>query len=309
MTGLASSVSRSVVIAICTYRRVGLLPNLLNEVMAQVRELPERFSVRVIVIDNDPDGSAGELLSQLRERMAVDFRHYHEAVPGVGNARNLAFSLVEQGEWLVFFDDDQIPATNWLQSLLESPDRFSGELFVGPVRPLLPDAYPSWAEGAWAWSRREYADGAVRRHAGFGNILISPSALADDACRVSTPYLNGPGEDTSVTSALSERGFILTHVRDAAAWEPVTPDRLRISWVTARARNAGRVWATMSLERKRGVPRLVLSGGGLIVCAVYFWIRSLTSRNSRYLVRSKAKMATAYGYLLAIRRRASTEVD
>jgi len=289
-----------VVIALCTYKRANLLPALIEKLSIQIRELSSDFTVRIAVIDNDPEGSAKSQLDNIcRILSGVEFTYCHEPARGVGNARNRAFSLAEDYEWLALFDDDQIPGPNWLRSLLEAPGRLPGDLFVGPVRPRLPRDRPDWAEGAWAWSRPEFDDGALRDHAGFGNILLSPSVLKDVACKVPESFLEGPGEDTAVTSALSARGFKIVHVLDAWAWETVSTDRLSVPWVIARSRNAGRVWAMLAFEGKGNRVRLVLSLARLLSRAGGFGIRALVRHRSADVVRAKAQLATAHGYLSA----------
>ncbi|MDQ0031443.1 hypothetical protein J2S89_003298 [Arthrobacter bambusae] len=295
-------VRRAAVIAICTYKREGLLPRLLDEIYRQVKELSPGFVVRILVIDNDPEGSASSCLDLRRSAVDKDlFTYCHEPNPGVGHARNLAFSSVTEGEWLIFFDDDQMPGPAWLQEFLAAPDLWQGDVFVGPVRPRLPDEYPNWAEGAWAWSRPEYADGAVRRHAGFGNILISPSALQNSVCKVPRPFLNGPGEDTAVTSALTAEGYKIVHVLGAWAWEAVTADRLEIRWVMDRRKAAGRVWARLVLDGHSGSASLAVSFVGLVARALLLRVRAAIHRSPSDAVRANAHLATAAGYVLEIR--------
>lgn len=291
---------RSSVVAICTYKRPLLLPALLRIVAAQIAKLPPEYQVRVVVIDNDPASSAREQVSLFMGAMQLTYSH--QPTQGVGHARNMAFSMVRAGEWLIFFDDDQIPCENWLLSLLCAPDRFEADIFVGPVRPILAPGYPEWAEGAWAWGRPEYADGQTRDHAGFGNIMLSPEALDSPACRVAPPFLQGPGEDTSVTKALSELGFRIAHVLAAAALEPVTEDRMTVSWVVARHRTAGSVWAELSLRSWNGRVRLLLSFVLIVLRVAGLRSRSILTKSCRDEVRSKALLALATGYIDTVSR-------
>lgn len=295
--------SRSALIAVCTYKRIHLLPNLLAVIALQIAELPPEYKVRVALIDNDPDSSAGSELDKLSVLFKLGDLHYcHEQAPGVGNARNRAFSLAQAEEWLIFFDDDQVPCELWLKTLMQAPSRLTGDVFVGPVRPVMPVDYPLWAEGAWAWSRPEYRDGQLRDHAGFGNIMLSPSALLDPACRVVPSFLNGPGEDTSVTSALMQRGFQIVHVRDAAATELVTKERLSVAWVLARSRTAGQTWAQLALETRTGRTRLGVSFAILLCRALALRTKAIAMKSMRDEVRSKAYLSTALGYVSAMTR-------
>lgn len=290
------------VIVICTYKRIKLLSSLIEMIATQIAQLPSEYVVRIAVIDNDPEGSAVEHLTALKSRLHASgtvLDVHHEPNRGVGHARNRAFSVVTDDEWLIFFDDDQIPAPAWLRSLLDASGSYTGDIYVGPVRPTLPPSYPKWAEGAWAWSRPEFADGELRDHAGFGNIMLSPSALSDPSCRVSPPFVDGPGEDTSVTSALSKRGFRIVHVRSAGACEPVTEDRLTVAWVLARNRSAGRAWAKLTLNNRKGTVRLAFSFCRLLCDGTILGVRAVVRGSSRDAICAKARLATAAGYVSA----------
>lgn len=288
------------VVAVCTFRRVGMLRPLIEIIAGQIARLPTEYKVRVAVIDNDPDGSAREEIGKLIARLG-DFAlsYHHEAEPGVGFARNLAFTLVRGQEWLIFFDDDQVPDPDWLSSLLHAAAAGAGDLYVGPVRPVMPMFCPKWAEGGWAWARPEFHDGEFRGHAGFGNIMLSPKSLADPLCRVGEDYLHGPGEDTSVTLALAAKGYRIVHVLAASASEPVSPERISVPWVLERHRKAGRIWAQTQLSSKEKTLRLSLSLIRLLASGAVLGLKGFASGNSRDRVRARTKIATAGGYLEA----------
>ena len=292
---------RKAVIAVCTFRRVPLLRPLVHELMEQIAKLPEYWRARVVVIDNDPKGSALQELSRIaRDYDDKCFSYVHESRAGVGYARNLAFTLAGVAEWLIFFDDDQLPDESWLSQLLSAGSSGRGELYVGPVRPSLPKDCPAWARGGWAWARPEFSDGEYRSHAGFGNILISPVALSDPSCKVKAAFIQGPGEDTSVTSELVAKGYRIVHVSGASAAEPVPVQRLNMPWVLARQRAAGKVWAQLQLSGRKPAARLCLSFLRLLVNAASLGLRGLALRSSRDCAKARAKVAIARGYVDAV---------
>lgn len=303
MTALRGGPSelREAVIVVCTFKRVLMLRPLVLAIMEQIVGLRDEFRVRLVVIDNDPEGSAlDELASISRRYDNTRFSYLHEDKPGVGNARNLAFTLVRDNEWLIFFDDDQIPGESWLSELLCAGLSGRGDLYVGPVRPSLPEDCPDWAEGGWAWARAEFRDGESRNHAGFGNIMISPTVLSDPSCQVKDDFLNGPGEDTSVTCELVAKGYRIVHVLGASATEPVPVERLNMPWVLARHRNAGRVWARLQLDSRRRTIRLGFSLLRLGIAAVTLSLRGVALRSSLHRAKARAAMATIQGYCDAL---------
>jgi|GEM_PF-6245772 len=227
----------SLVIAICTYKRPASLAKALGLILDQAASSGTR--VRIVVIDNDPLGTAFDTVDVLASRSVergIEVLYQHEPRRGVGYARNRAFTLARAGEWLLFFDDDQRPSAGWLDAFAAKTRASDEGIWTGPVIPQPSQAWPSWASDGWAWgsSRNSHQDGAVRRTCGFGNVLISPAVLADEDCIVPAGFASGAGEDTVVTLKLSSKGWQIRQLNAARAVECVGPERLTKSWVRRR---------------------------------------------------------------------------
>lgn len=248
-----------VVIGVCTYKRVSQLVVLLAELQRQIASCSD-WNVRIIVADNDEDMAAKHPVHKIAQDLpGIGMEYISVPEKGVGFARNAIFDSVGDDELLIFFDDDQEPCPTWLSVLLEGHLRHPEEVLVGPVIPVLPEDVPRWAVDPAAWGGRKQTDGSLRRHAGFGNILLPRSALASGLCRVPEPFLRGPGEDTYITLSLSSAGFVIRYVDAARAVEPVANERLSIPWLRQRATVSAETWVEVVRLTGGSKARLIAS--------------------------------------------------
>jgi hypothetical protein len=255
--------SDKLVIAVCTRRRMAGLAELVPELMSQIVGAGLQPNIRLLIVDNDSEGSAKPTVDFLQSAFdGVEMAYVVEARGGVGYARNRAFSERRAGEWLIFFDDDQLPGAEWLGSFWAVLKEGRQGMWSGPVTPVFDTDTPGWGGEGWPWGseRGLLADGSDQMSAGFGNILMSPACLDHPACRVTEEFLEGPGEDTLVTLALRRVGFVITFVSAPRATEKVEKSRLTKEWVLARSYAGGRAWAkAMSTRGVGGMARVVLS--------------------------------------------------
>lgn len=292
--------ANKVVLCICTFRRTALVSSLLPELGKQIRTL-SNWSIRIVIVDNDINESAGpavQLFANEFEDLSVQY--ICEPAVGVGNARNAGFEALQQDEAIIFFDDDQHPSSTWLYELIDKYERFPKEILVGPVIPVLPDGSPEWTRGAWAWGRRELPDGSTRKQAGFGNILIPASAASLALCRVPTEFLQGPGEDTVLSTILAKSGVVIRQVAAAKAYEPVSIDRLSVEWVRERARISGQTWVRVVRSTGGSSVRLALSSLKLAFSLAILKFRSVLTDDPTSEVKAAVIRSRLRGYIESI---------
>jgi len=98
-------------IAICapTFRRPDGLRRLLTA-LGSLEFADPQPRIEVIVVDNDPDRSGGEVCERLRDAFRWELRYEVEARRGVVHGRNRALELVSpDSDWIAFIDDDEVP--------------------------------------------------------------------------------------------------------------------------------------------------------------------------------------------------------
>lgn len=223
-------------VVIPSYRRPELLARALRSCLAQ-RGVESPFEI--VVVDNDPAASAEAIVAEIAATAAVSVRRVHEMRPGISHARNTGVAAA-RGRYLVFLDDDEEPAPDWLASFVATIKKTGADLAVGPV-------YPRFAAGdAGPFCRRKYTRDAgvptgtrLARWAGIGNTILDKSrCFAVDAPFDPALGLTG-GEDTVFLHQLLRSGRSLVWCAEAAVFETVPADRLDPKYLLRRAFRGG----------------------------------------------------------------------
>lgn len=246
MDGVESGSSEVVVVGVLTYRRPDSLARLLPELVAQVDRL-ERGSAcaaRVLVVDNDPSGSARSLVEALQPRV----RYAHEPTPGIAVARARAVLEAHDADVLVFIDDDEEPRPGWLVQMVgtwRSHGRPAG--VAGRVLPVYPGEMDPWVAAGGFFTRRSYPTGTRVPAASSANLLLDLALLRRlDLTFDSRLGLRG-GEDTLLTRTLTARGHDLIWCNEAEVTNVIPPSRMSRRWVLRRAYSHGVVASRVEL--------------------------------------------------------------
>lgn len=110
-----------------TYNRCDMVRGALETIVCQ--ETNDEFAFEVIVVDNASTDATKEFVEQVAALSSVPVRYFYEANPGPAPARNCGLQN-SQGEWLAFFDDDELATPDWLLQLYRAA-RETGAPVVG----------------------------------------------------------------------------------------------------------------------------------------------------------------------------------
>lgn len=230
------------VVAVLTYRRVHLLPSLLTELLAEAATVEPR--AEVVVVDNDPHGSAEEVVRPFCDHGA---RYVHEPRPGISAARNRALAEAANARLLVFFDDDEHPRPGWLALLTDAWRAWGCVAVAGPVGGVVPAPVDPWIAGSGVFDRPRMPTGTRIGGAGAGNLLLDLSRVRALGLRFDERLGLTGGEDTLFTHALTRAGEEIRWCDEAEATELVPADRLTRRWVLRRCFRSGSSWSRAEL--------------------------------------------------------------
>lgn len=119
-----------VTIVIPTYNRATLLRNILTCMIGQ--ETDGRFTYEILVIDDASTDDTAAVVREIIDRSSVPVRYLLEK--GKGYTRVLNRAVAEyQGQWLAFFDDDQMTHSTWLKQLLAVGLERPADIVGGPI--------------------------------------------------------------------------------------------------------------------------------------------------------------------------------
>lgn len=223
-----------IAIIVPTLRRPESLGRALRSLFAQTG-VADRVSA-IVVVDNDPVGSAAATVEALRTRSPWPLACVHAPHPGVATARNAG--LAATGAPLIaFLDDDEAAAPSWLAALLKAQAATGADVIFGPITGRAPDAAPWLRAHMERFFGREGPDRTqlINRPFGCGNsLMVRATALPGPA-----PFDPGAdqagGEDDALFAALSARGGRFGWAADAWVEEFAPAHRATLNYALARA--------------------------------------------------------------------------
>lgn len=133
-------------VCICTYKRPKLLERLLNSLHdIQLGEL-ERGDVRILVVDNFPDGQARAVCERSVRTLPIGLDFIEEGKKGIAFARNRAVdeALRRGADFVAFLDDDDLPHPDWLLRLVEKQKETQADIVGSVFPPAVNPDWPAW---------------------------------------------------------------------------------------------------------------------------------------------------------------------
>lgn len=225
-------------ILIPTYNRPDLLARAVASCLAQEGvDTP----YEIVVVDNNPDGSARAAVAAMAARSPVPIRYVGEPRPGISHARNTGVAAAA-GRYVAFLDDDEEAGPGWLAAHLGAIGRFGADVVVGPVYPYFPPGTPPidpYPRNKFTRDLRLPTGSAIPRVSGIGNTLLNRERCFTDPEPFDPRLGLTGGEDTLFMRQLLRRGRRIAWCAEAVVREAVPADRLMPRFLLRRAFQRG----------------------------------------------------------------------
>lgn len=277
---------RRVAVGVVTYHRESLLAELLPMLEEQARQVEaesaDRCQVSVVVVDNDPAGSARRVAEAAQlERLTYCI----ESSPGVTAARNRVLDECADQDLLVFIDDDETPHEGWLHALLSCADAFNADVVAGPVHSVFVGSVDPWVVASGSYLRLHRAglhtgDPIVR--AATNNLLVDLGLVRRLGLRFDERFGLTGGEDSFFTGQLQAAGATMVWCTEAIVDDLVPSERMNRDYNLRRR---------FSMANASGRAEILLAPGG----------GRRLARRGEYLARGVAQVTL--GTVLAVRGR------
>jgi hypothetical protein len=226
-------------ICVITCLRPGGLRRLLRG-LAQLRLPDPAPELRVVVVDNDAEGSARELCAEAARWLAYPLCYRTEKRRGIPQARNAAIAAsLGEADFVAFIDDDEVPDPEWLAELLRTQAAHAADAVTGPVDPAFEAPVPRWIEESALFARRQHATGTPVPCAYTGNVLVSTRSLAAMDEHFDERMALTGGSDREFFERFAGRGHQIVWCESAVAREWVPASRARLGWLLRRAMRVG----------------------------------------------------------------------
>ena len=227
---------KPVVILTPTLRRPESLEASLRSAFALHRlgELVEE----IVVVDNDPEGSACVLVERLRGECPTPLVYVHARKPGVSTARNAGLARV-RAPHVAFLDDDELAQPEWLDRLYEGHLRYGADVTFGATRGVALGAKPSerpYLDRFFSRVRPEPSGPIPDTHGlGCGNSIMRRDTALAGPGPFETAADDAGGEDDRLFARVKALGGRFAYVADAWLDEMAPAKRARAGYVVARA--------------------------------------------------------------------------
>ncbi len=243
------SCALSLTVAVLTFRRpgelAGLLPLLRAEVDGLLASRSRVGSAHVLVVDNDPAGSAGPAADASG---VPGLRYVVESRPGIAAARNRALGESGSSDLLVFIDDDEVPVEGWLRHLVGAFETTPCVAVAGTVTSRFEGELDPWIRAGEFFHRRRLPTGTRIDVAATNNLLVDLRFVRRVGLHFDERYALTGGEDTLFTRALVAHGGSMVWSHEATVVDRVPRDRMTREWVLRRALSSGNTFSRTSAE-------------------------------------------------------------
>jgi succinoglycan biosynthesis protein ExoM len=216
-------------VCICTFHRPELLSKALAGATRQVTE--SAFTFEVVVVDNDYQQSACEIVRLFKPGNATKIIYDCEPEQNIALARNRAIQSAT-GNLIAFIDDDEYPAEDWLMRLYHTMKESMADGVLGPVLPSFPPEAPQWLKKGNIFNRRRFPTGTqlTVRDTRTGNVLLSLSILPKGSDWFDPAFGRSGGEDVDFFRKQMALGRIFVWCNEAVTYETVSPERWQSSF-------------------------------------------------------------------------------
>ncbi len=256
-------------ILVCTYRRPKLLADLLQSLQVELA-VSRAPAAEVVIIDNDPLGSAKSVAETWRQR-GLPLRYVHEKALGISAARNRAVHAA-RGDVLLFLDDDQLLPLGTLVKLRHewvALDGAADALCLRKVIKLEKKSSP-WVENMTIVGETSGLHlGPLKRTAmGTGGLVVT-RALAR-AVPFDPALGRSGGEDVDFFLRAEAEGYRFLYCDRPFVWERLPPERATLGYALATAKRKGAVDVRLALRDTGpfGWFRLAAKSCGYLVLSV-----------------------------------------
>lgn len=244
-----------VTIVLCTHNRAAMLRNALVSLTGL--NTSDDVSCELVLIDNNSTDDTAKVFEELAPRFPYPARRVFECQPGVVYARNRGVTEA-QGEWVAFFDDDELADPDWLRDLIEMAREKNVRCVAGAIHLLLPEGHQRNLSPVSRMLLGETVGMHTPRRLnhrttpGCGNLLIHRSVFQEVG--MFDPAYNRRGEDTDMFLRIYHAGIEAWFTPKGKTLHVTPPNRLTdeylqnmsktmITGMAEQERNACGVWA------------------------------------------------------------------
>ena len=215
--------------------------------------IPEEVTVTFLVIENDTEERSKDLIQTLHPIFkSSELVYALETEPGIPFARNRAAreSLEMESNILLFVDDDEEVASDWLEKIIQGYRSSKAKLIGAPLRARLPEENLTllqrlmftniksrYRKKELRASRRASLEGTSGVTIVTNNWLADTSLFSEHNIWFDESMRHTGGTDSKFYAEVIAKNIPTAWVRDAYVYETIPPERLSFLYQYRRARD------------------------------------------------------------------------
>lgn len=287
-------------ILLCTYNRAAQLPQVLASLVGAEAD---GLCRELVVVDDGSSDDTRAVVEAAAARSPVVIRYVREDGVGVAGARNRCLREA-RGEWLAFFDDDQIAEPSWLCELLACARQrrvwYVGGQRVLDLEPAVLGSLSTTSRallGELLWSGRPHRAGRKDVPA-MGSVLIHQTVFQTIG-GFDESLIRG-GEDLDLFRRARAAGYEIWNTPRSVCRHRVPEYRLQEPYLLWVSRRIGENFACRD-AREWGPARRFAVCAARLGRAWLLWAPSLAwawaTKNQRRRLESRCLLTRTAGYL------------
>jgi len=299
----ASPESVRVAICVATYLRPEGLQRLL-EALASASLPRSAPTVDVVVVDNDPEGSARAICENAREWFPFDLHYAIEKRRGIPQARNTALAVaIPTADFVVFTDDDVEPTQGWLAELLRVQALYQADVVAGPNPPRFLGEPPAWMREGSFLDGQQRVTGTLVDTAATNNVLVRCEVFQQMDRLFDERFALHGCTDSEFFRRVARAGHRMVWAQDALAYECIPASRMTLRWLLQRTYRIANGRGSPELRRLEGLTAAWVFVNGLKCLArgvVHPAIAIALRRGAVARVHALLKLASGAGWLTGL---------
>jgi succinoglycan biosynthesis protein ExoM len=229
-------------VCIATFKRPVLLRKLIQSLFDQ-KNL-EDIILEIIVVDNDIEKSAKEIVSEFSNTSSITISYYEQPIQNIALTRNMALDK-SSGHYIAILDDDETADNYWIRNLIDTVVRYNADAVFGYVIPVFPHNTPVWIQQREIYFMPMGKTGAPALNYYTTNCMFKASNVKKFNLRFDTEYGLSGGSDRVFFDLLYEYKFKFVVCREAITYETISAYRTKLKSICYRqiqkGNNYGRI--------------------------------------------------------------------
>lgn len=247
-----------------TYKRPDGLRKLMRELMRQDLSGTPVEELNIVIVDNDPAGSAASVLAEFHDSNKIRITCLQEKRSGIPFARNCGMHhVIQDNDYFVFIDDDEYPTPTWLRGLLTVAIELFSDCVLGAVIPVFPEKTPQWIRRSRVFEGWKFPHRTQIFEAASNNVLVRSAFIRQHGIAFDERMQASGGSDFRFFRECVAAGMVIHWSAEAEVFEDIPRSRTSLRWMAQRQIRLGNTFALDARLSRRTSRILKLYAVGL----------------------------------------------